>query len=402
VKPLVHSSMHNAFVALLLVYWLAIYGAPLSAEMARGSAVYLALVVPVSLFVLMGLFGIAWRRKLPRATLLLVAYVLIVCGVAAARGDTPTIMNTLLSALTIIVIVAHGLRPPPSLLNVLFVASIPLNAIAFASGIGIYSVVPGFSLDEDLPWRISLFPAVPESAFFSAAIILLNVIRKDLALRRTCLVLATYFLLLSGLRSALIGTLMALFYYYVVHGTWSWRDGAKMAYFAGAIVAMVAMIVTSQLLAVSAVLGDDSFLNVYLFRAAEGIESEADLAARIYRGWLWAEHFRIASANPLLGVGTFDFTAAADYGQVEGRESSGSEAFLTGLFARVGLPAVLFFGFFLASIWKGLRGGEHEQLMIGLLLFVSMLTYGSFLVPYNFIFLIMISYVCTRPPGIAR
>jgi hypothetical protein len=390
------SPMSTLYIALVILYWLVLYAAPLTAEMTRGSLVYLALVGPVSLFVLMALAGIAWRKRLPPATLLLVAYVVIVCGVAAARGDTPTILSTLLIMATILVVAVHRVRLPPDLLNVLFLASIPLNVIAFAAELGIYSVVPGFSLDEDLPWRISLFPAVPESAFFSGVIIVLNVVRKDLALRPLCLLLATYFLLFSGLRSALAGTLMALFYYYFIHRFWSWRAAMKMVYFVGAIVLMVLMMLTSQLLAVSSALGENPLLNVYLFRAAEGIESEAELAARIYRGWLWAEHMRIAAENPLLGVGTFDFTAAADYAEVEGRESSGSEAFLTGLYARVGLPAVLFLAFIAVSIWKGIKAAQHEQLMIGMLLVVAMLTYGSFIVPYNFMFLVMIPYVFTR------
>lgn len=387
----------SAFAGLLIAYWILVYAAPLTLKVSRGSIVYAMLIGPVLLFVLLGSTSLMRRRWMPARVVLLVAYIVIVCGIAITRGDLPTITSTLLTMVLITLLTTFRLAPPGNLLNLLFLASIPLNLAMHHAGLSIYSVVPGLSADEDLPWRVSIFPVVAESAFFSAVILVINVLKRNLVQRRLCLALSIYFLVLSGLRSALVGAALALFYYFVVHKMWSWRPSVKMLYVGLVCVLFVGSLLTTQLLAISSILSNE-YLNVYLFRAEGGIDDEVQLTKAIYRGWIWSEHLRLAMEHPVLGIGTFDFAEKADFEEVEGRPSSGSESFLTALYARVGLAAALFAAFLIASIWRGVKAGQHEQLMIGLLLIVAMLAYGSFLVAYNFVFLVMIAFVCVVNP----
>jgi hypothetical protein len=394
--PVRRSWIQDLFTCLIVVYWLLVFLSPATVEATRGSAVYVLFVAPVMVFALIASASLVGRSRFSVRALLLACYAAIVCTVAVLRTDLPTITSTLLATLTLLAITVHRVSPPPTLLNALFLLSIPVGAVLRFADLSIYGVLPGMSLDEEVPWRVSLFPVVPESAFFSATILILNIVRRDLALRRVCIALALYFLLFSGLRSAVAGTMLALAYYFIVRPLSASRPVLKMAYLLAASLTFVAALVASQVLMLLAAV-DSDLLNLYLFRSEGAAESEDALARTIYRNWIWSEHLRIAAQNPLLGVGTLDFAALAADEPVTGRVGSGSESFLTGLYARVGLPSLLFLAFILASIWNGVRRGRHEQLMMGQLLIVAMLAYGSFIVPYNFVCLVLFGYVCSTP-----
>ena len=99
--------------------------------------------------------------------------------------------------------------------------------------------------------------------------------------------------------------------------------------------------------------------------------------------------------NPILGIGTFDFTAVSIYDPIFGDYGRGSEAFLTGLFARVGLPALLLLATFVAALARGVRSGQHLHLAVGIVLFVAMLAYGSFINAYDFVFLAMLGLLAS-------
>jgi hypothetical protein len=381
-----------AYGVMLIFYWALLYTASLTEEVERGSLLYFFYVGPVLLFA--GLFGslLLVRHPITPPLALLVSYAIVVIGVAIARADFPTVSSTVILSATLFVVAGARLAPPPQTLNWLFLASRPGGLISYLAGNSVYGIIPGLSLDEELWWRISLFPVVPESAFFSAIILLVNVLHRDLPMRRTCLALALYFLLFSGLRSALIGTGMALALLFAVDRAWLKSPGAVMRWLLASCIGFVVFLLLIDLIKVAPAFRNE-FLNSYLFRMEEGLSSTEDLTKSIYRTWLWSEHLRIAASNPLFGIGTFDFAAISD-NSLELGIGSGSESFLTGLYARVGLPALLLLGFFVSTIWRQLKGGRVLPALMGSLLAVAMLAYGSFLVSYNFVFLVMVGLIC--------
>jgi len=115
----------------------------------------------------------------------------------------------------------------------------------------------------------------------------------------------------------------------------------------------------------------------------------------IYRTWIWSEHLRLAAQNPIFGIGTFDFLSLSDFDPLFGDRSRGSEAFLTGLYARVGLPALILVAAFVAAIVNSVKANRHLNAIVGLFLFIAMLAYGSFLNAYDFVFLIMIGLLAS-------
>lgn len=390
----------TAFSLLLTYYWLLLYAASPTEEVSRGSVLYWLYVGPIFLFV--GLFvlpALKWGVSLPIRLLLL--YAALVIAVALVRSDYPTVTSTALLTGVLIVISEFRIRAPAKLLNFLFVWSIVLSALTFMVGVNGYGIVPGYSYDEFLPWRISLFPVVPESAYFSALVLLLNLVVKDLPLRRMCLLLSIYFLVFSGLRSTLFAAGLVMSYLIAVRLSLLRTPSTKLVFMGLALLIFVGSLLMSQLLTLLPGI-EAQFLNVYLFRLEEGIQSPEDVMRTVYRTWLWSEHFRIAEADPIFGIGTFDFSELADPDPGLPSVGTGSESFLTGLYARVGLPVLLLVVFVVLCICRGARLGHDLPLTTGLLAFVAMLAYGSVVVPYNFVFLVMMVLIVGLSPEVTR
>lgn len=387
--------MRTAFALMLTYYWALQYAVTLDDPVQRGDLLYYLFVIPVAVFSLMLLFGARVSRRSDLPAFLMVLYVLSVSLVAVARGDFQTVISTGLFAASVVVVFVYRLTPSVNLLNELFLASIVVNSLSFLSGRSIYAVLPGFSADGDLWWRISLFPHIATSAFFSIIVLFMNVLHREGVLRKTCLMLAIYFLLLSGLRSALAAGLLASLYLVLARAGLLSRPSAKLVYLAASMAVFIGSLFATQLLLMLPDLGSET-LNTYVFRSEVGLENEADVAKSVYRTWLWVEHLRIASENPVFGIGTFDFAALADYDPVVGEWGIGSESFLTGLYARVGLPMLLLVAAFIAAIVRGGHSGGHLSFVIGLLMFVAMVSYGSFINAYDFVFLVMIGLLADR------
>ena len=381
--------IRNAFALLLTYYWALQYAITMDTEVQRGDALYYLFVVPIAAFSLTLLLGARLSRRSTPSAFWFIGYALTVMLIAVVRADFQTFYNTTLFAGAALVILVYRLTPSVNLINGLFFASIVVNTMAFASGRSIYAVLPGFSEDGELWWRISLFPKVAPSAFFALIVLFVNISRRGGTLRRTCGVLAAYFVLFSGLRSALVAGLLAALYYGLTRRGKLKRTSAKMTYLVLSLAFFVVSLFATQLLLLLPAFGSEA-LNIYLFRAEGGLESEADVARSVFRTWLWAEHVRIAAANPIFGIGTFEFGALADYDPVVGQLGAGSESFLTGLYVRVGLPTLLLVAGFLAAIRSGAHSEERLRYVIGLLMFVAMLSYGSFINVYDFVFLVMI------------
>jgi hypothetical protein len=89
--------------------------------------------------------------------------------------------------------------------------------------------------------------------------------------------------------------------------------------------------------------------------------------------------------DPLFGRGTFEFSDLLP----EHADTSGSEAFLTALLARTGSLAFLFFYFIYRSAADVAARRDRFAYALMILFAVSALTYGSYIVPYNFVLLMM-------------
>ena len=107
----------------------------------------------------------------------------------------------------------------------------------------------------------------------------------------------------------------------------------------------------------------------------------------IVRTLIWTTHLQLFAENPLLGRGTFVFTdVAPEFLQYNSR---GSESFATGLLARIGAMALLFFYAVYLFAVEAARQADRFSFCLVILFSVTLLAYGSYIVPYDFIFLVL-------------
>jgi hypothetical protein len=409
----------------LVVYYVGLlhFIDPLS-PIERFSPFYFALVAPILLYA-----GMQWRALFPlrdSPALWLALFAGAGVAVSLARADVPTAYNAALMGAVGIVILNSRCAPSLTLLNVLFLASIPLALISQQIGTNLYGVIPqqADGCPDEEPWRVSLFPAVPESAFFSTIVLIANLFFGRGKARYAVCVLAAYFAIASSLRTALLSLVfIALFLVLSQVISMRWKK-LYAAYFIAAAAALILIAHSSLLLRLAPSLGSE-ILNVYLYRADEGLISSQQLSTTVQRSIVWQYHFNLFLDHWPFGVGVVPRTRSAEasdssasaeaYVPPEGRvraqricrrvlQTTGTLeidlcsacSFSTEWLARLGIVAV-FLLLFLASIVNRAVSTADRYLfsVLLLLLFVSF-TWGVVLVPYNPIFLLLLGSVYLR------
>jgi hypothetical protein len=157
---------------------------------------------------------------------------------------------------------------------------------------------------------------------------------------------------------------------------------------AGAMGAFVTIVLSSAVLQLLPQIAQ-SPIGSYLFRAGAGDIDATSIEQSVYRGWLWMQHLAVFLSSPWIGVGSYDFLAVTGGSLTAGEGDTGSESFLTLWLSRIGLCLVPF----LIFLWGAGRRAASVPQPLGWLVFiilgVALLAYGSFLVPYNFMFIVL-------------
>jgi hypothetical protein len=380
----------GAFSALLVYYWFLLFVGGRQGEVVeRFSLWYFSLVIPINLFIAFNLQYVIFA-KYKSWSLGLLWYWMLVVIVSAARGDIPTIYNTSLFVFSIIIIINSDAKVSVRLVNLLLLLSIAGSVITYLIGSNVYGFIPGqavTSREEGLGWRVSLFPNVPESAFFSLVIFLINLVCNRGRFRRFFLALSLYFLVLSAVRTAIVALIfIAGFLLATKIVELKPRPFYKLL-FVGIMLSFILLINIDLLIAVSVDLSNP-VLNALLFRSEAGLQSSEEFSKVVYRGWLWRQHLSLFLDHPLFGVGTFklgDFVYESILGD---HEDIGSESFLTSWIARVGLLIVPLLVFFKNLCGRAMETGNKYLYSICIALFIFSLGYGTFLIPYNCLFLL--------------
>lgn len=383
-------SRQRLFEVLLLWYWFLLYFQSHNAVVERFSLLYFALTLPILAFLAFNLHHVvSWRYD--RLTAPLVLYIVVVGVVSTLRADFATAYNVLLFTVPVILILQHRLQVPVALLNWLFLLSILGAVLTYSLGISEFGFLPGqseLSANRGLQWRVSLFPLLPVSAFFSLLVFFANLLYSRGRSRWFFCTAAAYFVILSGNRTSLIVALLSLLVLFFTRKI-EFRPRTFYKLLFGGLAASFILLVSMDAI-LSAVAIENPVIANYLFRTQQGqtvVDSE-EVVRTVYRTWLWQQHLQIFSSSPLTGVGTFFLPDLLTERLLRSNIDTGSESLLTGLLARIGLmivPLLVFFG----RLWA--RTMEHRDRLgycLCLALFVYSLAYGSFLVPYNFVFLL--------------
>ncbi len=358
-------------------------------ELARDSILYVLTLFPVSLFAILGTIQALVRRGTKTSGALTLGFTALVTSVALLRGDIATITACGLIGLTFFTIFSLELSVSPTLLNGLFLTSVLVGITLNILGLAPYGAWPGTEPLGEPVFRAGFTPFIATTGFFSAIIITLNAIKKTAPFRRICLTIGAYFLIFSMVRSALIATGFAILFLILVRRRVIVRTSFQMVYLPLAILCLILLLQADQILFYLSDWGGDT-LNRFLFRSTQSIGSSDEAKKSIFRVWLWTEHLRLAGQNPFFGIGTFNLKNVTIMDELLEGATTGSEAWLTGMFARVGAPLALL----MADIWSMIHRGLEKPMDLlpmgtGLILLTAMLVYGSFLAPYDFLFLVL-------------
>lgn len=377
----------------MVTYYLVLAYFPQS-EIEKFSLSYFLYAAPVMLFVGLQITSLI-KKEYTRKSVYTLIFLLLVIIISILRADFNTIFSIALFSLTMLVIFNLKISPSIRFLNVLFILSIIGSVISFHVGANEFGYIPNFAnmgslLSGSVGWRISLFPLVTESGFFALLIIIGNYYLNNNSSKYPFIVLGLYFLIFSGSRTSLI--IFAFFIIFILlNKFFKFRNISLYRYLNTAFV--VFFILTLSLSSLLLVFKDmkSEFLNEYVFRTNEGLQ-ESEVKDVSTRYWIWEQHFKIYSQNPLIGVGTFDYNLYKGPVTKSYQQSNGSESFLTGLLARVGLLALFIILIIYEIQRKALMERNRFTYILSLYIFLTMISYGSFIVAYNFMFLLLIGF----------
>ena len=395
----------------LIYYWAYLYLRLFLPPPEQSPFAYLVTVVPIALLASLGtVLNLAADRRrrfqiVPICWLIGFAATAVLASML--RGDIPTILSAGLLVLTLVWLTTAPEAIRLTTINRVFVLSVLAAAVFYALGWSEYGLLPGqYSAGEDrgITWRVSLFPFVPESGFFAAIVLLANqILGRGMPRVAYCLA-ALYFLAFSGVRSALLGWLLCLAFVALdqrTNGTNGAtrhpRVGRRLALIAGLLMVFVAIVLSSTALQFFPELVQGAFGN-YLFHHTTPTSYNADsISQSVYRGWLWLQHIEIFLSSPLTGVGSYEFLSLVSEPLILGHMGTGSESFFTQWLSRVGLCVVPFFFFLAVVAARAAKRPSPQACLVFILLGVSGLAYGSFLVPYNFMFILIFGLILPAP-----
>jgi len=380
------------FYLIVIYYWLLSYFLPTKETLDRFSPLYFLTILPVYLYIAISVPKVV-KRKWTKEGVVLVIFFIATSIISVLRLDFNSLIKISSVSLLFLIVIKTNIRLSTSFLNTLFILSILGGIISYYVGTNVFGFLPGMSkanLWQGLGWRVSLFNSIPNSGFFSLIIFIINIFdkRKLSFTRKIILLLAIYFLILSGSRTAiLIFILIVSFKIITLFKPFERGKRFLSLSFFFILIALSVFYFNNFTLALYKL--DNSFINSLVFKSKDKIKNEAELEKINYRTWLWDKHVDIYSENPIFGKGDYDIR---DYLSAEKQYSTTnySESYLTDLLVKVGILITLFLAFFYYLIKKSIH--IHDSILYSMVitLIILMLSYGSFFVPYNFLFLTII------------
>lgn len=346
---------------------------------------YVATVAPAVLFMLFSIPSFArWRYQKITLVLVLLAALVAICSLA--RADFRTLLSLGSLCLMITALRNSGVAATPRLINFLFVLSIATCGVMHALVIGRYGIIPGQADDQTVPWRVSLFAFnVTPSWMLSLVVISLNYFYgRGVLIRALFILLALYFLVFSASRTALI--ILTLWIAFVVMTKMvSFRERLFYKLFIPCAVVMFVIALNGDWILQLMTGSNSPLVNTLLSKSAEGPVSMEEAGTSVERTILWSSHLDVFLENPLIGRGTFELEDLLPY--TESHSVHGGESFITGLFARVGLLALLFVYFMHLVAVEATQNGDKLAYCLIIFVAISVLAYGTYMVPYDFMFL---------------
>lgn len=351
-----------------------------------GSLRYWLLVLPAALLPL-GAIGPMTRTLMSKAWWLAA---FLVAGGAwhAAHGDGRAVLQLGLLVWVTAWISSDAARLSVTAIVRLYLAMVAIGIVVYlATDLNYWGPLPGLTLSEYGVWRVSFFPNIAYTAFLSLVVVLvLTRDRATIGPHALVLGLATYFLVSSFVRTALIALAM-----YVFLRWWFARKPTPRRLFWGALVVGfgVNLAIAGSVVVLVAV--QDNALVSRLFLRGETQLSAEEIFQQLYRPWLWWEHLQQFAASPsLMGWGAFEFEDLKAVALIEGQEQGDTVSLPTRLLAAYGLPGALFTLYLVARLRAAARAGDAWGCACFAPVLLLLLQWGSVFHPSDALFALLL------------
>lgn len=382
---------NGVFAVLLVFYWMVQFVRGDNVSALPNEIAYYFNIIPAVLFVAGGL-GYIFVNNLSYDKIItpLLIYAVVTIGIAVSRGDFPSAASSGLMVCTLIIFFTTKPNVSASLINTLFLISIAITTIFYFFDFSIYTAFPGLNTHPEIWWRASPLPTSSNGGFFAMFVLLMNLVHRHIPGRVFFILLALFFVVVSGNRTAFAAIVISSIYYVGVRQGILASDAAKAAFATIAALGFMASIYSSQLFLSLSIL-DNDFLRVLFFREERiTFDAEGNVTSAGIRTWIINQNLSLFWENPFTGIGSFDLRALqSGYGAMDDL-TTGSEAYLSYLLARYGVAALLLI-YVLIMAKRPLTGDAAILSSVTrLALLIALFTYGSFANPYDFIFLMML------------
>lgn len=381
------------FILFIGLYWSLQFLRGDGTEIVPLDILYYLYVAPAAALLGLGLVTmLATITRINRPAFLLMAMLLLVVAVSLARIDIRTIASVGLLAATLMMLVQIRPRIPIDFINVLFVAAVVITTILFFVNFSVYTFLPLLNNHPTDWWRVSAYPSVAEGGLFAMVVLVTNLASRGQRYRVPMLLISGYMLLLSGSRTGLVATLICVPYLLLRRAGALKSEGSRIVYVALGVGVLLALVFGSEAL-LSLPFADNELFRSVILRQDEyaGMNVGNEVGTAAVRQWIYAQHMGVFWDHPWTGIGTFDLSQLTTGYESFDDSGTGSEAFVTGLLARIGLLSAFLY---LALFFPGghLTGEEADRSTVTrIALIVGMTTYGSFVAVYDVLFLILVA-----------
>jgi len=374
--------LNKIFSFLVVYYWILIY---------IKEANYVMLTLPIGLFIAYTLLIYIKNFSFSNGLSFILLFVIFSVYLSLIRLDFTSLIAVSLFGLTIFFIDHFKLTISLKLLNSLFFISILLSIPLYYSGYSQYSFIPGeggFSNDAFLSGRISMFPNVTVSIYFSFIIFLINYFfNKNHFSKIVIFVLSLYFIYFGISRTVMIGLVFILlfstiFKLYPLGKNWFYQLFLPTVLI---FIPIVAVFFIEDIITFLISLKSD-FISQYFFR---GYSSVDKILEDIARTNIWSEHLRLFVEHPW-GLSSAEIIRYVNPA-LHLSDGGGSESFLTRILMHYGFGALFLYLFLMSLLIRSLyEKNNYLYLFVYLFIFIGV-TYGSFFAAYNMLFLVFIS-----------
>ena len=380
------------FNSLVLYYWILMYVFPVDGSLQQFTPLYFATILPVYVYILLNLNSII-RHKWKKNGVSLIIFIILVTVISVLRFDVSTIIKLSSISLIILILIKKEINLSTGFLNFIFILSIVAGILSYYYGTNKFGFIPVMSktnLLQGLGWRVSMFNTIPNSAFLSLLIFIINIFgKKELNIYRgLILLLSIYFLVLSGSRTAIliftnIIIIRVVIYYY---GFYNVRKFMVLGF---SLLSFSICVFYFNSFALVLYKLDNEFINSLVFKSKDVIKNKKELEKDNYRTWIWEKHISIYSKKPIFGNGDYNIRSFL-LEKEKTNKTNFSESFLTDTLVKVGLMIIPFLLFFYFTMKASIEDNHPVIYCIAISLIILMLSYGSFFVSYNFVFLVFV------------